>query len=161
MWEAMEHYTNIPKIRAKNPHKAFNSKSRCWRCNVTYAFLSSESLAVSAAISPMLRRMSSRSLGSSQRSAIFLASPRRALMFSSPSGPPWGSASQFCRPQQTNTMFPNASISHPFWMPSNPQSCKYLIVFNSVTSSSSEVLFVPSKYSLKMFAIQSNSNWGL
>lgn len=151
MWEAMEHHANIPKIRAKNPHKAFNSKSRCWRC--TYAFLSSESLPVSAAISPMLRRMSSRSLGSSQRSAIFLASPRRALMFSSPSGPPWGSASQFCRPQNTNTIFSPLFCTW-FWMPSNSQSCKDLIAFNSVTSSSSEVLFAPSKYSLKIYAIK-------
>lgn len=45
-----------------------------------------------------------------------------------------------------------------FWMPSNSQSCKDLIAFlsNSVTSSSSEVLFVPIKHSLKTYAIQSN-----
>lgn len=41
--------------------------------------------------------MSSLSLGSSHMSAIFLASVSKALMFSSPSGLPWGSASQFCK----------------------------------------------------------------
>lgn len=29
VWAAVEHHANIPKIPAKNPHKAFNSKSRC------------------------------------------------------------------------------------------------------------------------------------
>lgn len=64
------------------------------KCEVKpYCLRSSISLAVSPAISLMERRMSSLSLGSSHRSAMRLASARSALMFSSPSGPPWGSAS--------------------------------------------------------------------
>lgn len=63
--------------------------------SVTYCLLRSDSLAVIAAISPIDRKMSFLSLGSSHMSAIFLASVSRALMFSSPSGPPLGSANQF------------------------------------------------------------------
>lgn len=59
-----------------------------------YCLRSSTSLAVRPAISPMERRMSSLSLGSSQRLAMRLASASSALMFSSPSGLAWGSASQ-------------------------------------------------------------------
>lgn len=65
--------------------------------SLTYCLLRSDSLAVMAAISPTERNMSSLSFGSSHMSAIFLASASRALMFTSPSGPPLGSASQFCR----------------------------------------------------------------
>lgn len=61
----------------------------------TYCLLRSDSLAVMAAISPSERKMSSLSFGSSHMSAIFLASVSRALTFSSPSGPPLGSANQF------------------------------------------------------------------
>lgn len=66
----------------------------CNRGGKAYCLRSSTSLAVRLAISPMERRMSSLSLGSSHRSAMRLASASRALMFSSPSGPPWGLANQ-------------------------------------------------------------------
>lgn len=78
----------------------------------TYCLLRSESLAVMAAISPIERKMSSLSLGSSHMSAIFLASVSRALMFSSPSGPPLGSANQFYRFRQNTVKYCNLVWIH-------------------------------------------------
>lgn len=62
---------------------------------ITYCLRKSANLEVRAAISPRERRMSSLSLGSSHNSAIFRASAKAPLICSSPSGPPFGSASQF------------------------------------------------------------------
>lgn len=79
--------------------------SRCIVIYCTYCLLRSDSLAVMAAISPIERKMSSLSLGSSHMSAIFRASVSRALMFSSPSGPPLGSANQFYRFRQNTVKY--------------------------------------------------------
>lgn len=70
-----------------------------------YCFRSSASLAVRLAISPIERRISSLSLGSSHRSAMRLASASSALMFSSPSGPPWGSANQACKMHEHSLVY--------------------------------------------------------
>lgn len=61
----------------------------------TYCLRRSANLEVRADISPRERRMSSLSLGSSHNSAIFRASVKAPRICSSPSGPPFGSASQF------------------------------------------------------------------
>lgn len=90
MWLLFE-----PIRRAQVLDGAFSKGDRCLgETNSAYCRRSSTSLAVRPAISPMERRMSSLSLGSSHRSAMRLASASSARMFSSPSGPPWGSASQ-------------------------------------------------------------------
>lgn len=70
-----------------------------------YCLRSSASLAVRLAISPIERRISSLSLGSSHRSAMRLASASSALMFSSPSGPPWGSANQACKMHEHSLVY--------------------------------------------------------
>lgn len=56
--------------------------------------------------------MSSLSLGSSHRSAMRLASASRALMFSSPSGPPWGSASQAYKTHNYSLVYPMLKKPH-------------------------------------------------
>lgn len=90
MWLQFE-----PIRRAQVLDGAFTRGDWCSEETKTaYCLRSSTSLAVRPAISPMERRMSSLSLGSSHRSAMRLASASSARMISSPSGPPWGSASQ-------------------------------------------------------------------
>lgn len=90
MWLQFE-----PIRRAQVLDGAFTRGDWCSEeTNTAYCLRSSTSLAVRPAISPMERRMSSLSLGSSHRSAMRFASASSARMFSSPSGPPWGSASQ-------------------------------------------------------------------
>lgn len=66
----------------------------------TYCLRKSANLEVRADISPRERRMSSLSLGSSHNSAIFRASAKAPRICSSPSGPPFGSASQFYRQKE-------------------------------------------------------------
>lgn len=97
-WENMPPIADM-QLQSEPIKESLRNKSQCMiydgcvRVGTAYCLRSSASLVVSPAISLMERRMSSLSLGSSHRSAIRLASASKALMFSSPSGPPCGSAS--------------------------------------------------------------------
>jgi hypothetical protein len=78
----------------------------------TYCLRKSANLEVRADISPKERRMSSLSFGSSHNSAIFRASAKAPRICSSPSGPPFGSASQFYIQKWRRIMQPTTHESH-------------------------------------------------
>lgn len=99
-----------PRCLTLHSHKVKGVQRKKKERSAVYCLRSSTSLAVRPAISLMERRMSSLSLGSSHRSAMRLASANSARMFSSPSGPPWGSASQAWK----NDKYPFADLNCNF-----------------------------------------------